>query len=54
MARDSDVGYFEKENKYDKKNVSMKIRMRVSELYDEFLLRLNSKVILQNDKRIYE
>ena len=25
------------------------MRMRVSELYDEFLLRLNSKVILQNE-----
>ena len=42
----SDVGYFEKEDKYDEKNVSMEMRMRVRELYDEFLLRLNSKMIL--------
>ena len=43
----NDVGYFDKEDKYDEKNVSKKIRTIVNELYDEFLLRLNSKVILQ-------
>ena len=48
QAKDlTDIGYFEKEDKYEETNMSMEMRMRVSELYDEFLLRLNSKMILQ-------
>ena len=32
------------------KMIGMKMRMRVSELYDDFLLILNSKVILHNER----
>ena len=44
------VKMFCEDDRYEENNVSMKMRMRVSELYDDFLLRFNSKLILKNER----